>query len=103
MISRLAKTLLAGCVLLSFAGVADAREKQIKCPRQQAERKIVNKLPDGWWTTPIVARLSQTKVMNVGGEPTLLCIYGNAGSVQRKAPRKMTCLAVTGGFTCTNS
>jgi len=91
--------LLTGLVLVASAGTALAAT-QVNCPQQQAKRMITDRLPSGWWTTPVVDRLSQTKVMNVGGKPTLMCIYGNAGSIQREAPRGKACRAVTGGFTC---
>jgi len=91
--------ILAGLVLASSAGPALA-EQRINCPQQQAKRMITDRLPSGWWTTPVVDGLSQTKIMNVGGQPTLMCVYGNAGSIQREAPSGKSCRAVTGGFVC---
>lgn len=85
-------------ILAGASGVAHA--DNIRCPLDQARRTITDPLPGGWWTTPIVNRLSDTKVQNIGGEPALLCIYGSSGSVQRKAPAGQTCRAVPGGFQC---
>lgn len=91
--------LLAGLVLIASAGTALAATR-INCPQQQAKRMITDRLPSGWWTTPVVDRLSQTKIMNIGGQSTLVCVYGNAGSIQREAPKRKNCRAVSGGFTC---
>lgn len=91
--------LLAGLVMLAAAQPAFA-ETRINCPLQKAKRTITDTLPNGWWTTPIVDRLSQTRVMKIAGKPALMCIYGNAGSIQRNAPANQSCRAVTGGFVC---
>lgn len=99
MASELKTGLLAGLLLAAGIGTA-AADTRIDCPLQQARRTITGNFPGGWWTTPIVDRLSQTKVMNIGGKPALMCIYGNAGSVQRNAPAGQSCRAVTGGFIC---
>ncbi len=99
---RIKTGLLAGLVLVAAAGSA-AAETRINCPLQQARRTITDNLPSGWWTTPVVDRLSQTKIMNIGGKPTLMCIYGGAGSVQREAPAGQTCRAITGGFSCSGA
>jgi hypothetical protein len=40
-------------------------------------------------------------VQNIGGEPALMCIYGQSGSIQREAPANHTCTARSGGFECT--
>jgi len=95
-----AKSLIIAIALFA-TGIASAlADSRINCPQQQARRTITNKLPNGWWTTPVVDRLSQTKIMNIGGKATLVCVYGNAGTIQREAPRGKSCRAVTGGFTC---
>ena len=91
--------LLAGLAMFIAALPAFA-ETRVKCPLQKAKRTITDNLPNGWWTTPIVDRLSQTKVMNIAGKPALLCVYGKAGSIQRNAPANQKCRAVTGGFVC---
>lgn len=99
-LTRLA--LAAGIGLLASAGTALANTN-VSCPLSQAKRTITNPLPSGWWTTPIVNRLSDTKVSNIGGEPALICVYGSSGSVQRKAPRGETCRAISGGFRCVSA
>lgn len=91
---------MAAILFAGLAGTA-AAETRIDCPLQQARRTIVGNMAKGWWTTPIVDRLSQTKIMTIGGKPTLVCVYGNAGSVQREAPAGRKCRAITGGFVCT--
>ncbi|HSM41060.1 MAG TPA: hypothetical protein VK862_09940 [Afifellaceae bacterium] len=94
--------LLATLGLAATAGSAFA-DSNISCPLSQARRTITDNLPSGWWTTPIVNRLSDTKVQNIGGEPALICVYGSSGSVQRKAPRGETCTAVGRGFRCVSA
>jgi hypothetical protein len=94
--------LAASLGLIATAGSALA-DSSISCPLSQARRTITDSLPSGWWTTPIVNRLSDTRVQNIGGEPALICVYGSSGSVQRKAPRGETCTAVRGGFRCASA
>jgi len=91
--------MVAGLLFAGLAGTA-AADSRIDCPLQQARRTITGNMANGWWTTPIVDRLSQTRIMNIGGKATLVCVYGNAGSVMREAPAGAQCRAVTGGFTC---
>jgi len=99
-ITRLA--LAAGIGLLATAGSALA-DSSVSCPLSQARRTITDTLPSGWWTTPTVNRLSETKVQSIGGDPALICVYGSSGSVQRKAPAGETCTAVSGGFRCVSA
>lgn len=84
-----------------FMSAPVAAADPIECPLSQARRTITNEVPSGWWTTPIVNDLSDTRVQNIGGQPALVCVYGAAGSVQRNAPENQTCTARTGGFDCT--
>ncbi|MEO8529589.1 MAG: hypothetical protein ABI459_00040 [Deltaproteobacteria bacterium] len=90
------------CVTALTAAAARAAAVHIDCPVDQIRREITSPLPGGWWNTPIVNNLSETKVMNIGGEPALICIYASSGSIQRKAPAGATCTAVGGGFNCTS-
>lgn len=83
----------------AFAGSALA-ETTIRCPLSQAKRTITDPLPRGWWTTPVVDRLSGTRVQQIGGRPALVCLYGNSGSVQRKPPVGQTCTPTRRGFRC---
>lgn len=97
------RTLLGGIAAIfafAFLDVAPAAAEPIECPLNQARRTITTDLPSGWWTTPIVNSLTDTRVQNIGGEPALICVYGSAGSVQRNAPEGQTCRARTGGFDC---
>jgi hypothetical protein len=71
----------------------------INCPLDRATRTITERLPPEWWTTSVVDRLSATRVEEVGGEPTLVCIYGRSGSVLRRAP-SAACHALPGRFRC---
>lgn len=91
---------IAAIAVMLTAGVGVAKADTIRCPLDQARRTITDNLPSGWWTTPMVNRLSETKVQNIGGKPALLCIYGTSGSVQREAPAGQACRVIPGGFQC---
>ena len=88
---------LAGFSVNTGKAIADVT---ISCPFNQARRTITESLPEGWWTTPIVNRLSETKISKIGGRDALLCIYGASGSVQRYAPSGHTCQTTRQGFRC---
>jgi len=92
---------LAAVFVALLMSAAPAAADTVECPLSQARRTITNDLPSGWWTTPILNNLSETRVQEIGGEPALICVYGPSGSVQRNAPANQTCTARTGGFDCT--
>ncbi len=92
---------LAAVFVSFFAFASPANAESIECPLSQARRTITNDLPSGWWTTPIVNNLTETRVQDIGGSPALMCVYGPSGSVQREAPANHDCTARTGGFECT--
>ncbi len=73
---------------------------KIQCPLSNAKRTITNELPDGWWTTPIVNKLTGTRIDQIGGKETLICEYGKSGSVQKRAPGGEKCKATKKGFQC---
>lgn len=87
-------------VFISLSTIETASAEAINCPLPEAQRTITNGLPSGWWTTPIVDDLTETRLQDIGGTPALVCVYGAAGSVQRNAPENQTCTARTGGFDC---
>lgn len=72
----------------------------IRCPLETATRTITNGLPEGWWTTPLENRLTDTRIQVIAGRNALLCVYGESGSIQRNEPRGMGCTAVPQGFRC---
>ena len=86
--------------LLCIALSGTIQAATIQCPLPEAQRTITNSLPQGWWTTPIVDRLSNTRVANIGGKPALICKYGKSGSIQRSAPKGQTCRPLARGFEC---
>jgi len=99
----LAKVVLAATLVL--AGLAAsaapaAAEGFIACPTEQIRREVTTPLPGGWWQTPSVGRLTNTEVTPIGGQPTLVCRYGETGSVMLLQPDNNTCEAVRGGFEC---
>lgn len=93
-----ARLAVAGVVALAGAGAAQA--DTVTCPLTDAMRTITTPLPGDWWTTPVVAALSETRVSNVGGRVTLECVYGNAGIVARYAPDGQVCVAAGNSFNC---
>jgi hypothetical protein len=96
--NSLMKAAALAAALFAFAETASA--ETVTCPLPNARREITTALPSGWWTTPIVNTLTETKIQNIGGKPALMCIYGPAGSIQRDAPANSNCTAQTGGFDC---
>ena len=91
---------LAAAFAFCFVTIGVASAENIECPLSSARRTITNDLPTGWWTTPIVNHLTETRIQDIGGEPALMCIYGTSGSIQRQAPANQNCTARTGGFEC---
>lgn len=99
----LSRILLVATVSVMFAGVAQAAAVEIDCPLQQARTEITSNLPDGWWQTPQVGRLTETKLANIGGDPVLMCgyqAYGDTVFILRKAPEGATCETTATGFFC---
>lgn len=96
-------TYLAGSAIAALvcAAAGSASAADIDCPLSQARRTIVDPLPGGWWTTPQVNTLSETRIVTIGGQKALMCVYGASGSIQRNAPAGMLCSTRPGGFTCT--
>ena len=87
--------------LVAFAALPNqaSAATRIMCPLSQANRTITEQLPPEWWTTPVVDRLSGTRVHKIGGELALVCIYGSSGSIQRNAPSG-ACFEIRDGFSC---
>ena len=69
-------------------------------PLTTAQRGITNALPSGWYTTPIRSRLTEARVVDIGGQRTMPCVYGEAATVMREIPAGQVCTARTGGFEC---
>lgn len=90
---------LTAFLALLFAAGAPAAAAPVECPLTQARREVTN-TPSGWFTTPVLGNLTNTRVATVGGRPTLICEYGGAGSIQREAPARQTCRARPRGFEC---
>lgn len=98
----LASIYFATLVAASTA-VAAPVEMHVACPLPEAQRMIVNPLPNGWWSTPIVDRLTGTAIERIGGEATLVCRYGNAGQVHMRQPPAQICTATRDGFRCSQA
>jgi hypothetical protein len=93
-----ARLAVAGVVAFAASGAAHA--DTVNCPVTNAMRTITTPVPGEWWTTPIVAALSETRIANVGGRVTLECVYGNAGIISRYAPDGQVCAAAGLAFNC---
>ena len=89
---------LAGLIFVAATVAAEA--ETIVCPLTQATRTITNAPGGAWWTTPIVNSLTNTQIVNIGGQRALQCVYGGAGAIQRYAPAGTVCVAIAGGFQC---
>lgn len=91
--------------LAAIAGLAlaqSAAAETIRCPLDQIRREVTTALPEGWWNTPVVNNLTETRIITFSdGRDALQCVYGPAGSIQRYAPESASCRAVRGGFDCT--
>jgi hypothetical protein len=99
--TRVSSATLAIAALCLVAGPVHAQgSMRVECPLDDARRTITNPLPDEWWTTPTVNKLSATRVQEIGGRRALMCVYGSSGSIQRYEPEGYTCTAVTDGFNC---
>lgn len=103
---RIGKTprIATAALLAVFAtgiGAEIAAASEINCPLRQIRREVVTPLPSGWWQTPIINSLTDTRIITFGdGSKALQCVYGPAGTIMRKPPRGQTCTARRGGFTC---
>ncbi len=75
----------------------------INCPLREIRREVTTPLPPGWWNTPQVWRLQETRVISLGGRTALQCDYGPSGNIQRYAPDGATCSARSGGFQCASA
>lgn len=96
---------LAAIVLGPLFGTgAQAAAVRIDCPLNQARTEITSPLPSGWWQTPQVGNLQETKVGQVGGKDTLMCgywAYGKTVYIMKHAPSGANCAADATGFSCT--
>lgn len=95
------KALLVGLTIANLSLVASAAN--ITCPTQQVRREVTTSLPNGWWNTPLVSNLSDTRVIEIAGRKALQCLYGPngaGGAIQRYAPDNQACSATAGGFNC---
>jgi hypothetical protein len=73
----------------------------IACPVNEARRKVTTKIPDPWWSTPVVASLMSLRV----SEDLLICEYGWENKVEaaivREAPEGSSECAIRGrAFWC---
>jgi hypothetical protein len=93
-------TFTLALIAAAFVLTEVAAAETISCPLSTARREIQGSLPAPWFNTPIVNKLTETKVQTIAGKKHLACLYGPAGQVQREAPADHTCTAKTGGFDC---
>ncbi len=99
LITHARRAVVAAAAALTLIPV-QALAERINCPLPQIRREVTTALPSGWWNTPIVNSLVETRVITIGGKVALQCLYGGAGSIQRYAPEGANCTASGGGFDC---
>jgi hypothetical protein len=88
-------------MLMGLLTSLELKAEVISCPLDQIRREITTPLPTGWWNTPIVNSLTETKIIQFSsGNKALQCRYGPAGSIMLKQPSGQNCTAVRGGFRC---
>ena len=76
----------------------------IRCPDEALRSEVVSLVPDGWRSKPVDSVLRETQVMTLSdGKLALNCLYSPAGTLQRDAPEGTDCVAVLGGFVCTET
>ena len=73
---------------------------RIDCPLAEIRREVTTPLPEGWWNTPYIGPVQRTYIQNVGGLPTLMCDYGNAGIIMHRVPQGAVCRPAGNGFEC---
>lgn len=94
---------LAATVLVAAGLSSAATAASINCPVTQVRREVTTQLPNGWWSTPLVSRLTGTAVVTISGRKALQCLYGPNGAggrIQQYSPGNLICTAVAGGFNC---
>lgn len=97
---NLVLVLAAGLGLGPLGAVpALAAVERISCPVDQLRGEVRTPLPGGWWSTPMVFSLQDTRVERVRGRTVLTCDYGAAGAIRRDAPSD-DCVARRRGFRC---
>lgn len=86
------------------AGQSLTANNYVPCPIVKAKTQVTNNIPGPWWQTPQLGSVVGTKIMNVGGDPTLVCeywAYGKTTAVMRKFPQgKTDCQPQGKGFVC---
>lgn len=77
-------------LFIALNGSTYAQEPQIiLCPHNEITAGIMTPLPQDWWNTPQLARLSGAEVRQIGGEPVLTCLYqayGKEIAIMRRPP-----------------
>ena len=91
--------------VLVDAGAAKAAEGRfISCPLKLAHTSVQGHLTPSWWSTTQRGGLTSVRVLNVGGQPTLLCTYrayNKAVPVMRRFAKGVKSCKPTGnGFRC---
>ena len=91
-------------LLLSIGTVVQAQDVHIPCPLDQVRTEVTTSLPQGWWSSPQVGRVTDVRVQDIGGRPTLVCAYqayGAAAAVMREFPSgAQGCRPQGPGFVC---
>jgi hypothetical protein len=104
-LTALACAVVTATALLAGTDAADAADGRfIACPLNQANTGLVGSVTHPWWSTPQRGGLESVHVLNVGGQPTLLCAYSaynRTMPVLRRFPKDVKhCEPQGSGFRC---
>ena len=90
--------LLAGFVPLRFAA---AGYEAYSCPLESVRAEVLTAIPDDWEKPQYNRSLENTRVLEDRSPQELVCDYGEAGRIFRRAHERHTgCSAEIGGFVC---
>lgn len=103
----LSRFMIKSAAFVAFAVLgahsAQAAAVRIECPLQKVRTEITSPLPSGWWQTPQVGSLQETRIANIRGDKTLMCGYWafeKTVYIMQKAPASMQCRKDARGFDC---
>jgi hypothetical protein len=66
------------------------RGVEVFCPVSTVTAELSDRLPEGWWFTPTVGRLTGVRIDTIAGDRTLVCLYqafSGETAVMHKVPR----------------
>jgi hypothetical protein len=87
-----------------YDGQISAAQKpvEIVCPTASAKIEITTPLVKPWWQTPRINALSNVSLMEIGGQPSIVCEYGGFSLMRRVPEGASNCKmnSQRNGFSC---